>query len=292
MSWDEEWKSIENQIHEIDRSCTSIIYTLGVKSSPSFNVEKKVLFPACRSLRERISTFKVRYSSILPEKAILTIDDLLVAISTHFSLEPNSSEILPSALLFYKELFNKFCFDFNYYINELEGSVYRRSERAFLHLQRTLAVSEEDRKRWKKAFDDHETHIEALGSVHLLSHGIWAFKVESAKQRTDLVFQEEFTSNTYDSIRVASEGLVLTEWKLVKNINDATVKAQEAFKQASIYSAESLAETELTKYRYLVLVSLKKLNDMPEDFELNGVKYRHINLAIEIESPSVRSRRK
>jgi hypothetical protein len=292
MSWNNEWKAIEQQIHEVDRLCTSTINTFSVKSTDPFSVVSKVIFPVCRALRERISLYKNRYITILPENAVKAIDDTLLDLVNHFSAERTSTSVEPAALLFYKETFNRLRFDFNYFVNELEGSVYRRSERAFLHLQRTLVVSEDDRRRWKKAFDDHETHIEALGSVHLLLHGIWAFKVESAKQRTDLVFQEEFTSHTYESIRVASEGLVLTEWKLVKDIDDVAAKSQEAFKQASIYGAESLAETELTRYRYLVLVSLKKLKDMPEDFEVSGVKYRHINIAIEIESPSVRSRKK
>ena len=289
MSWNKEWKAIESQIVEVDRLCSSTIDIKLVKPFDSLGVVRKIIFPACKTLLNRIDIYKSRYSLILPEQAIQAIDYSIEQLANKFD-GVTATAIEPASLLFYKEIFNRLRFDFNYFVNELEGSIYRKSERAFLHLQRTLAVNEEDRNRWKEAFK-HETHIEALGAVHLLSHGIWAFKVDSAGQRTDLVFQEAFTTETLESIRVASEGLVLTEWKLVKKLKDAEAKSKEAFKQVSIYGAESLAETELTRYRYLIMVSLEKLNEMPQDFEENGVKYRHINIAIEIESPSVRSRK-
>lgn len=290
MSWDKEWSAIEQQIQELDRLCTDAIGTFRDRPADPYSVVTNIIFPVCSSLRERLTTYKSRYFSILPENAINTIDVALSDLGNRFPEGRKSTYVEPSSLFFYKETFNKLRFDFNYFVNELEGSVYRQSERAFLHLQRSLAVNEEDRNRWREAFK-HETRIEALGAVHLLSHGIWAFKIDSGGQRTDLVFQEPLTRDALRSIGVATDGLVLTEWKLVKNEGDTVTKSEEAFKQAAIYGAESLAETELTRYRYLILVSLKRLTDMPKDFDEKGVRYRHINIAIDIESPSIRSRK-
>lgn len=197
----------------------------------------------------------------------------------------------PAAALFYKETLNKFAFDFNYYTNDLDGAAIRKSERAFIHLQRTLAVNLSERKIWKDAFLHRETAVEALGAVHLLLHGIWAFKIDSGGQRTDLVFKEEFTDATLGEARMASEGLVLTEWKLVKDAKETNNKSQEALNQARIYSTESLAELELRKYRYLVMVSLNHLKNLPDDLVENNIKYRYINIAIEPENPSTRSRK-
>ncbi len=289
MSWDLEWKAIENQIREFDRLCTSYIDTMAVKSTDVYGVVTKIIFPVCEELLERIKLYKERYCSILSDKALGSIEEVLNKFQGHLVNNTTSKE--PAAALFYKETLNRFAFDFNYYTNELDGSVLRKSERAFIHLQRTLAVNSSERILWKDAFDRHETAIEALGATHLLLHGVWAFKIDSGGQRTDLVFKEVFTDTTLGEVRMASEGLVLTEWKLVKDIKETINKSKEAYNQAKIYSAESLAELELRKYRYLILVSLKQLKDLPEDIVEDGIKYRYINIAIEPENPSTRSRK-
>ena len=49
--------------------------------------------------------------------------------------------------------------------------------RAFQHLQRSLIADAAMRAKWIGAFDAGETSCEQLGGVHLLLHGIWAFKV-------------------------------------------------------------------------------------------------------------------
>lgn len=242
MSWDIEWKSIENQIREFDRLCTSYINAMGVKSTDVYSVVGKIIFPVCKELLERIELYRERYNSILSDDAVGSISKVLKSFEGH--LVKNTTSRDPTAVLFYKETFNRFSSDFNYYTNELEGSVFRKSERAFIHLQRTLAVSPEERKRWQEAFEHHETAVESLGAVHLLLHGIWAFKIDSGGQRTDLVFEESISSSRMGEVRVASDGLVLTEWKLVKDVRDTISKSNEAYKQATIYSSESLAELE------------------------------------------------
>src|ERR1700722_5384768 len=87
-----------------------------------------------------------------------------------------------------------------------------RSERALLHLQRSLIVDADISRKWKKAFGTNEVACEKLGSVHLLSHGIYAFKVDASGARTDLVFNEPPPDAL---LAQAVEGMVLTEWKLV-----------------------------------------------------------------------------
>jgi hypothetical protein len=65
---------------------------------------------------------------------------------------------------------------------------------------------------WKKS-GGHETRCEQLGAVHLLSHGIWAFKT-SANGATDLVYSDPI--DRYSTIvRQTARVLVLTEWKRV-----------------------------------------------------------------------------
>jgi hypothetical protein len=83
-----------------------------------------------------------------------------------------------------------------------------RSERAFLLLNRMIAVDNDVHAKWKNALEDGETACEYLGSVFLLSQGIYAFKVNANGARTDLVFPEPPPE---DLLTRAVEGLVLTE---------------------------------------------------------------------------------
>jgi hypothetical protein len=99
----------------------------------------------------------------------------------------------------------------SYLLFDRQSAIRLRAERAFEHLQRSIVVDVSVRERWKQAFDSGEVECEKLGAVHLLAHGIWAFKVNAAGGRTDLVYQEPL-QDLSRAMR-SSEGLVLTEWK-------------------------------------------------------------------------------
>ena len=91
----------------------------------------------------------------------------------------------------------------------------KRIKLAFLHLQRLIIVDERASQQWIEAFAQNEPRCEKLGAVHLLSHGIWAFKVDSTGERTDLVLQTPLRA--YDEIISAADVLALTEWKLIRD---------------------------------------------------------------------------
>jgi hypothetical protein len=156
-------------------------------------------------------------------------------------------------------------------------------------LQRLLAVDDDVRSKWKAAFERGEVRCEQLGAVHLLSHGIFAFKINADGARTDLVFPDEPIEASVT--RRGIEGLVLTEWKLA-DAGNATDRFEEARRQAELYRQGPLVGTELAGYRYAIAVSLTDLprEAMLDDMEIGGVVYRHINISIEPRSPSVRAR--
>jgi hypothetical protein len=154
-----------------------------------------------------------------------------------------------------------------------------------LHLKRTLVVDEDIRAKWKKAYRKNEAACEGLGAVHLLWHGIWAFKVDARGARTDLVFNEPL-ENSFEERGV--EGLVLTEWK-VADESDARKRYEEAREQAALYKEGPLDGSELRDYRYVLAVSLRDLPPVA-DLTVNHVIYRHINIAIEPRTPSRQAR--
>ena len=126
-----------------------------------------------------------------------------------------------------------------------------RSEFAFAHLQRSIVVDEAFRKKWQDAFAAGETVCEGLGAVHLLSHGIWAFKVNAAGERTDLVYAEPLAD--FATRHRYADGLVLTEWKKAATAKEAARKFEEAWDQARRYAQGVLAGNELTSHRYAVV---------------------------------------
>jgi hypothetical protein len=139
-----------------------------------------------------------------------------------------------------------------------------------------------------KAFrEQRETDCERLGALHLLSHGVWAFKVDAQGGRSDLVLNEPLSSSLM--VERAADVLVLTEWKKVSSEAKLTDRIEEAPKQAEIYSTGILGGIELANYRYIVLIS-EGMMDMPEDSLDGTVTYRHMNIAVNPKTPSVEAR--
>jgi hypothetical protein len=173
--------------------------------------------------------------------------------------------------------------EFEYHLSDTTAVAKRLSERAFTHLQRSIVVDAELRKKWKDGFEKGEPACEKLGAVHLLLHGIWAFKVNTEGERTDLVFNDPIRQSSF--IERTAEALVLTEWKRVRSASETEAKAGDARKQAARYTVGALGGVELARYRFIVLVSKETLTP-PEDLLENGIVYRHINIAVEPRSPS------
>jgi len=134
------------------------------------------------------------------------------------------------------------------------------------------------------AFGEGETSCEQLGGVHLLLHGIWAFKVSAAGERTDLVLGTRLVVDR--DVMASAHGLVLTEWKLVREGDCPEKKKGEAMHQARQYSQGSVAGFELESERYLVLVAKQEFT-IPTD-EIEGEKkYKVVPLVLDKSVPSI-----
>lgn len=177
--------------------------------------------------------------------------------------------------------------EITYLLSDQQAKIQSRTERAFLHLKRSLAADDHQRSIWQSAFGTKgETACEKLGASHLLLHGIYAFKVGAEGARTDLILS---SFPEIDDVAGAVDGLVLTEWKVASCSQDANKRYAEAKKQAQSYADGVLAGIELNQIRYLVVVTEKQLpnSSIPPDEKIDGVSYRHINLAINPDVPSV-----
>lgn len=172
-------------------------------------------------------------------------------------------------------------------LHDEEAPVEAAVEVAFTHLQRSIVVDEDLRKRWQTAFDGGEVACEKLGGVHLLQHGLWGFKTDAAGERSDLVLGQHGSAIDQRSLQGA-RGLILTEWKKI-GVGDSPSsiesKVSSARKQLSAYTAGSLAGVELRRVRYVVLVSQTQQPARP-DLVADTHATRFVNIAVDPQTPS------
>ena len=179
----------------------------------------------------------------------------------------------------------------DYYFADREARGRTLIERAFLHLDRLIVADDEVRARWQEALQDGEPACERIGGVHLLQHGIWAFKAHAIGERTDLVLGTPMTEADVDRAGRAAELMVLTEWKVLTTAEEVEAKRAEADTQLRLYAAGSLAGFELQATRYAITVGDQRIDALAPITE-NGVTYRHIHVAVDPPTPSVVSRQR
>ncbi|HTB58557.1 MAG TPA: hypothetical protein VLC06_11810, partial [Polyangia bacterium] len=125
------------------------------------------------------------------------------------------------------------------------------------------------------------------GAVHLLTHGIWAFKAHGAGARTDLVLGAPIDPG--DSRVHDVEALVLTEWKIA-GAQNLSSKIDEAHTQLRLYKGGILSGFELTSRRYVVVVCDQNLR-LPDHHDDGGIECRHICINRGEDTPSVSARK-
>jgi hypothetical protein len=178
---------------------------------------------------------------------------------------------------------------FEYLIHDTEVEGRNATDLAFEHLRRLIVVNEKTREEWTAAFEQREERSESLGAVHLLSHGIWAFKITGSGAATDLVYQEPLVQSPI--LQRTARALVLTEWKKAKDDSTARAQSESAIAQAQLYASGVLGDMELKRTRYIILISPCHLGTLP-DVEKDGITYRHIMVPLGQKQPSVEARRR
>lgn len=280
--WRTNWRRLRARLQAHERALQAGDESIGQDSENS-----GILLPLARSessrLVEEIRTFLAQCGGDLPEQARADLDGLLAheKVLTDIS----SSRQLGSARCVLA--FKLAALDYNMTDRETEWR--RLVERAFLHLDRLIVVDEDVQRKWRDAFDAGETHCEGLGGVHLLQHGVWAFKAHGHGARTDLVLGTPMSQDDLDRAAQMAEVLTLTEWKVARTSADIEEKYQEAISQLRSYAMGVLAGVELQSTRYAVTVGRDRADVRADSLE-GAVIFRHVHIAVEPSSPSKVSR--
>lgn len=284
MSWLDEWRALSARIQGLLDAGMFFFSAQHTSSADDREVKRKILLRTAEKIINDLAGFKDNCVSILPTPAYDCIDRLINDVAEMIRLRPDTWQAVSGDCQFALTSLAAFRSEFDYIVSDNQAVVRRITERAFIHLQRSIVADLVVRDKWEKAFNEREDRCEQLGAVHLLSHGIWAFKINAQGGRTDLVMNEPLPN--FSQIESAADGLVLTEWKLVRAETNLTNKIESARRQAGIYSTGVLGGIELANYRYLVMVSEHSMK-MPDDDVVDTIRYRHINIAVVPQTPSV-----
>ena len=282
MFYADQWKAISSRILGLMKAGQLHAQFLAVRSSDTYSRAKR-LREHCVAVLTAIRHFRDQFQLSLPSNALACIDEFIRKadeLTRDANGGPDAFQERVWAALVVLAAFET---EISFLLSDAQESIRARSERAFAHLQRLIVVDSTFREKWQNAFEEGEVACEKLGAVHLLLHGIWAFKIDAGGARTDLVFQEP-AGNLANEQRYV-DGFVLTEWKKASPGDDPKSRFGQARLQASRYAQGALAGTELTAYRYAIVVS-REQTSIPDDVKEGKVVYRHINIAVSPRSPS------
>lgn len=279
MSYLSEWKAISIRIKSYIDTLNALSPLLQVNSGDSFN-SKGSMGDQFKVIYSEIDQYAKKFENTMQPQIKEEIETFLSKYQNHFKTDKTRIAHVQIQLAALASIESSVTF----LLSDVKEQVRRNTELAFIHLQRSIMADPEIKVKWKDAFGAGEVACEKLGSLHLLQHGIWAFKAHADGGRTDLILGE--TINSFDEIERTAIGLVLTEWKVAKKDTEIGRMFQTAKKQAQNYASGVLAGIELENYRYLVVVSEhgdKSTSDLVIE---NNCTYRHINIAVDPLVPS------
>jgi hypothetical protein len=267
MTWVSRWKNISGrilQLQEVSKAYFDSINSFGVDH---YGIGGTSIIPAAKDLSLEIIDLKRSFTRLPPK-----ISALITKLEKNFSGHKFTGIPGVGGAMVILGVFNA---EMNFYLKDHEIVTKEKVRLAFHHLQRSLVADQELHRKWMLAFQESDTLIERLGAVHLLSHGIWGFKVQERGERSDLVHQHPIK---IDDVEAIGAVLAMTEWTRV-NAENLTEKSRALQAKAKTYSGHDLPGTELRTERYLVLVSETPLT-IPRPANDGEVEFVYINLAL------------
>lgn len=277
--WTQRWKVLSTAIANLAESANPFFSAVGAHGTDHYGVANKLIIPEARELYDELRLFQQTYAAVMPPRADAALSAFLTKTAGIAGVSgiPGMGFAIASLVTVRAAM--------ERHIADSEAVGRAAAVRAFSHLQRSIVADAEIAKKWRQAHQKGEVRCESLGAVHLLAHGIWAFKVNAAGERTDLVFNEPIDLRAVE--QASPTALVLTEWKAGKAADAARLFA-EARHQAKLYAAGSLASYELSATRYAVVVTDNRASH--DDVEDGGVTYRYVNIAVIPKTPSKEAR--
>lgn len=284
MGYRTDWEALAARIEGLARGGMFVVETADAVGSDFHGVINAEILPAAVRIFVSLHDFHRAHENSLPPAARDALLQFLTRQQGFFAREHVGGFPGLQGMV---SLLHSIKTEVTFLLADTQFDAHRLVERAFLHLKRSIVVDSGLASRWRTAFRKHETKCEQLGAVHLLGHGLWAFKASASGGATDLVLGQPISSE--DRVETAAIALVLTEWKRLQRESDLAEMAASARRQAEKYAGGVLGGIELRSFRYIVVVSEREVA-MPPDETCGGVTYRHINVPVSPRVPSSRER--
>lgn len=275
------WKSIAARIMGLCKAAIIHSQFLQVASKSAHGADK-ALQEHAEGVKSEVDEYKKDYGALLSTKVTQALDRFEKDVGLQISQNSHGDALLLRTIIVKLAAFES---EVTFLLADSEQRIIAATENALKHLQRLIVVDPDYRHKWVQAFADGEVACEKLGAVHLQWHDIWAFKAHGIGGRTDLVYQDDLSNNDAQE----APALILTEWK-IGSAPDARAEFAEARKQAESYGDGVLGGTELASIRYLIVVTEKTV-PKPSDINVGNITYRHINIAVNPDVPSIASKK-
>lgn len=282
MTYAEAWKNVAARIVGLMKAGELHASYLKVRASDSYGRSKR-LQQQCEGVLDSLSAFKDAHQATMPASAMTCVKEFIERTQGLIRDASGSGDSREERVWAALVMLGALETEMTFLLTDQQEAIRAHADRAFEHLQRVIVVDSDARAKWRAAFGEGETACERLGAVHLLGHGIWAFKAHAEGERTDLVYQEPIAD--FAKVQRSATGLVLTEWKRAVTQDDTLAAFEEARRQAARYAKGALAGIELAGYRYAVVVSAQHAQ-VPVDLRDGSITYRHVNIAADPMPPS------
>ncbi len=225
MNWRADWKALSDNIAGLLEAGQFAVATSSINAQDPYKTGKYLLYHA-NEIFEEIGRFSETYAASIPLPAKNALAKFLDRRKDTFEGGSiNAFEGMRIRLV----LLSSFRAQLDHALTDFTSIALRASDRAFKHLQRCIVADSNTRSIWQAAYQNGEVPCEKLGGAHMLLHGIWAFKVDGAGGRTDLVFGSPLRD--IGEISGVADALVLTEWEIVRDPRDLEKKLYGAIEQ-------------------------------------------------------------
>jgi hypothetical protein len=278
-----EWTVLANRIRGLMQAAELHARYLTVRATDGYGRTKR-LREQCERVVTALKTYQHDFGPLVPEHARAALSQTITTCESLVIDTDGTSEAREERVWATLVQIASFEAEMTFLLSDTQFEICALTELAFEHLQRSIVVDNQVRQNWVDAFTQGEVACEKLGAVHLLLHGIWAFKIDAKGERTDLAYQEPL--NERSRLGDVARGLVLTEWKLATSGEQIEASFAAARAQAQIYSVSALGGLELSQYRYAIVVSQKRHLDISDTVQIGSTIYRHINIAVDPDVPS------
>jgi hypothetical protein len=186
MSYVKHWLALATRIRSLQEAGELYARFQGLQREDNYGAGI-YLGEQCGAAVLALREFRNHFGDTLPGEAITSVERFLTSRLAEAATIPGGAQREARGVLVALGAFEA---EITFILSGRQEQIRARSERAFLLLNRMLAVDVEVRAKWHRAMSEGEVACERLGSVHLLSQGIYAFKVNAEGARTDLVFPE------------------------------------------------------------------------------------------------------